>query len=150
MKNILQKDNQKRDEKIQHKHISHCSLKQNSEKRVGRGWTPEGKKWIYIFKAKEKKQYQNNGTENLFVVIMYLIEAFKMRLLSIAGSFESPKRSNSTFRWLGKFLKNELMLDMSMKKDLRAFSKLRQPRKKCSLSSNCSYIRGSKYLENHV
>ena len=27
------------------------------------------KKWIYIFKAKERKQYQNNGTENLFVVI---------------------------------------------------------------------------------
>ena len=45
---------------------------------------------IYIFKAKERKQYQNNGTENLFVVIMYLIEAFKMRLLSIAESFESP------------------------------------------------------------
>ena len=44
---------------------------------------------IYIFKAKERKQYQNNGTENLFVVIMYLIEAFKMRLLSMAESFES-------------------------------------------------------------
>ena len=27
------------------------------------------------------------------------------------------------------------MLDMSMKRDLRAFSKLRQRRKKCSLSS---------------
>ena len=36
---------------------------------------------------------------------MYLIEAFKMRLLSIAESFESPKRSNSTFKWLGKFFK---------------------------------------------
>ena len=54
---------------------------------------------IYIFKAKERKQYQNNSTENLFVVIKYLIEkVFKMRLLSIAGSFESPKRSNSTFK----------------------------------------------------
>ena len=65
------------------------------------------KKWIYIFKAKERKQYQNNGTENLFVVIMYLKEAFKMRLLSITGSFESPRRSNSTFKWLRKFLKDE-------------------------------------------
>ena len=58
-----------------------------------------------------------------------------MRLLSIAGSFVSPKRSNSTFKWLRKFLKDELMLDVSMKRDLRAFSKLRQRRKKCSLSS---------------
>ena len=53
---------------------------------------------IYIFKAKETKQYQNNGTENLFLVIIYLIEAFKMRLLSIAESSESPKRSHSTFK----------------------------------------------------
>ena len=51
--------------------------------------------YIYIFKAKKRKQYENNGTENLFEVIMYLIEAFKMRLLLIAESFESPKRSNS-------------------------------------------------------
>ena len=58
-----------------------------------------------------------------------------MRLLSIAGSSESPRRSNSTFKWLGKFLKDELMLNMSMKRDLRAFLKLRQRRKKCSLSS---------------
>ena len=58
-----------------------------------------------------------------------------MRLLSIAKSFESPKRNNSTFKWLSKFLKDELMLDLSMKRDLRAFSKLRQRRKKCSLSS---------------
>ena len=57
------------------------------------------------------RTYQNNGTENLFVVIIYLIEAFKMRLLLlIAESSESPKRSNSTFKWLGKFLKDELML----------------------------------------
>ena len=53
---------------------------------------------IYIYKAKERKQYQKNGTENLFVVIMHLIEAFKMRLLSIAESFESPKRSNLTIK----------------------------------------------------
>ena len=52
----------------------------------------------YIYLKLKKKQYQNSGTENLFVVIMYLIEAFKMRLLSIAGGFESPKRSNSTFK----------------------------------------------------
>ena len=96
---------------------------------------PEEKKWIYIFKAKERKQYQNNGTENLFIFIMYLIEAFKMRLWSTAESFESPKRSNSTFKWLGKFLKYELTLDMSMKRDLWAFSKLKKCRKKCSLSS---------------
>ena len=54
--------------------------------------------YIYIYKAKERKQYQKNGTENLFVVIMHLIEAFKMRLLSIAESFESPKRSNLTIK----------------------------------------------------
>ena len=66
---------------------------------------------------------------------MYLREAFKMRLLSIAERFESPKTSHSTFKWLGKFLKHELMLDMSMKRDLRAFPKFRQCRKKCSLSS---------------
>ena len=48
MKNILQKDNQKRDEKIQHKHISHCSLKQNSEKSR-EGVDARGKKMnIYI------------------------------------------------------------------------------------------------------
>ena len=49
---------------------------------------------LYIFKAKEGKQYQNNGNENLFAVIIYLIEAFKVRLLSTAESFESSKRSN--------------------------------------------------------
>ena len=27
MKNILQRDNEKRDKKIKHKHISHCSFK---------------------------------------------------------------------------------------------------------------------------
>ena len=53
---------------------------------------------IYIFKAKERKQYQNNGTQNLFVVIIYLIETFKIRLLLIAERFESPKRNNPTFK----------------------------------------------------
>ena len=33
MKNILQRDIQERDNKIQLKHISHCFLKQSSEKR---------------------------------------------------------------------------------------------------------------------
>ena len=69
------------------------ALSNTTVKKVGRG---DGRHWkdtIYIFKAKEGKQYQNNGTENLFVVIMYLIEAFKMRLLSIAESFESQKQS---------------------------------------------------------
>ena len=68
------------------------------EKESGGGGSQRKYIYIYIFKAKERKQYQNNGTENLFVVIMYLIEDFKMRLLSIVGSFESPKTSNSTFR----------------------------------------------------
>ena len=54
--------------------------------------------YIYLKLKKERKQYQNNGTENLFVVNIYLIEAFTMRLLSIAESFESPKRNNSTFK----------------------------------------------------
>ena len=128
------------------------ALSNRTVKKVWRGWTPEEKNWIYIFKAKERKQYQNNGTENLFVVIMYLIEAFKQRLLLIAECFESPKRGKSTFKWLGKFLKDELMFDMSMKRYLRAFSNLRQRRKNvhCLHLSNCSYIRGSRYLESHV
>ena len=63
-----------------------------------RGVGRRRKNTLYIFKAKEGKQCQKNGTENLFVVITYLIEAFKMRLLSIAERFESPKRSNSTFK----------------------------------------------------
>ena len=54
--------------------------------------------YIYLKLKKERKQYQNNGTENLFVVNIYLIEAFAMRLLSIAESFESPKRNNSIFK----------------------------------------------------
>ena len=59
-----------------------------------------------------------------------------MRLLSITESLESPKRSNSTFKSLGKFLKDELMLEMSMKRDLRAFLKLRQRRKKMFIVFN--------------
>ena len=43
MKNILQRDNQKRDKKIQPKHISHWSLKKNSEKRVGGNFSEEKK-----------------------------------------------------------------------------------------------------------
>ena len=97
------------------------ALSNRTVKNVRRGWTLEEKNWIYIFKAEERKQYQNNGTENLFIVIMYLIEPFKMRLLSMAESSESPKKSKSTFKWLGKFLKDILMLDMSMKRGLRAF-----------------------------
>ena len=128
------------------------ALSNRTVKKFWRGWTPEEKNWIYIFKAKETKQYQNNGTENLFLVIIYLIESFKMRLLSIAESSESPKRSHSTFKWLGKFLKDELMLDMSMKRDLRAFSKLRQRRKKLSLSSTfkLQLHKRFKVLECHV
>ena len=56
------------------------------------------RKCTYIFKAKEIKQYQNNGTEDISVVIIYLTEASKLRLLSIVESFESPKRRNSTFK----------------------------------------------------
>ena len=56
MKNILQRDNQKRDKKIQHKHISHCSVKQNSEKSR-EGLDARGKKmkneYIYLKLKKE-------------------------------------------------------------------------------------------------
>ena len=118
----------------------------------------EGKKWIYIyiyiyiFKAKEREQYQNNGTEDLFIVIMYLIEAFKIRLLLIAGSFESRKRSNSTFKWLGKFLKDEVMLDMSIRGTFKHFRNWGSAGKNvyCLQHPNCSYIRGSRYLESHA
>ena len=48
MKNILKRDNQKRDKKIQHKHISHCPLKYNSEKRREGGWIPEENYSLYI------------------------------------------------------------------------------------------------------
>ena len=100
------------------------ALSNRAVKKFGRG-VGRWRKNLYVFKAKERKQYQNNGTENLFVAIIYLIEAFKMSLLLIAESFESLKRSNSTFKkWLGRFLKEELMLDMSMKRDLQAFLKI--------------------------
>ena len=46
------------------------------------------RKKLHILKAKERKQYHNHGTETLFVVVMYLIEAFIKRLLSIAESFK--------------------------------------------------------------
>ena len=65
------------------------ALSNRTVRKVGRGWTPGGKS-EYIYLKLKKENNQNNGTENLFVVIMYLIEAFKMRLLSIAESFESP------------------------------------------------------------
>ena len=61
-----------------------------------------------MFKAKEGKQLQKNGTENLFVVVIYLIETSKMSLLSIAESLKSSKRSNLTFKRLGKFFKDEI------------------------------------------
>ena len=63
---------------------------------------------MYMFKAKEGKQLQKNGTENLFVVVIYLIETSKMSLLSIAESLESSKRSNLTFKRLEKFFKDEI------------------------------------------
>ena len=127
IKNILQRERQpkKRQKNIAQAHISLLSQIEQW-KKSREGVDARGKKWINIFEAKERKQYQNNGTENLFVVITYLIVTFKMRLLSIVQIFESPKRSNSTFKWLGKFLKDELMLDMQMKRDFQAFSKLRQ------------------------
>ena len=92
-----------RQENTTQAHISLLSQieqwKKSEGGRIGR-WR---KNWIYIFKAKERKQYNVNSTENLFLVIIYLIEAFKMRLLSIAESFKSPKSSNSTFKSLGNF-----------------------------------------------
>ena len=45
--------NQKRDKKIQQKHISHCSLKQNCEK-VGRGLEAGGKKMNIYLKLKKE------------------------------------------------------------------------------------------------
>ena len=86
MKNILHRDKQKRDKKIQHKPYL-TALSNRTVKKVGRRG------------GADVRTYQNNGTENLFVVIIYLIEAFKMRLLLlIAESSESPKRSNLTFK----------------------------------------------------
>ena len=93
MKNILQKYNQKRDKKIHHKHIYHSALKYNSEKRVGRK-----------VGANKRKQYQNTGNENLFVVIMYLIEVFKMRLLSEQEVLNHQKKQFD-FQMTGQVLK---------------------------------------------
>ena len=45
------------------------------------------------------------------------------------------KNKQFDFERTRQIFKNKLLLDMSMKRDLRAFSKLRQCRKKCSLSS---------------
>ena len=107
--------------------LSNRTMKKESG---GRGHQRKNE-FIYLKLNKEN----NIRTMVLKIYLHSLIEAFKMRLLSTAESLESPKRSNSTFKWLGKFLKDELMLDMSMKRDLRAFSKLRQRRKKIPLSS---------------
>ena len=96
MKNILQRDNQKETRKYSTSTYL-TALSNRTVKKSREGVDARGKKMNIYLKLK-KEQYQNNGTENLFVVIMYLIEAFKMRLLSIAGRFESPKRSNSTFK----------------------------------------------------
>ena len=53
MKNILQRDNQKRDKKTQRKHLSHCSLKEQW-KNSREGVDARGKKWIYLKPNKEK------------------------------------------------------------------------------------------------
>ena len=127
---ILYKEITKKDTRKYSTSTYVTALSNRTVKKESGAGGPQRKKMNIYLKLK-KKQYQNNGTKNLFVVIMYSIEAFKMRLLSIARSFESPKRSNSTFKWLRKFLKDELMLNMSMKRYLRVFSKL----KKCLLSS---------------
>ena len=116
MKNIY-KDKTKKEARKAQAHISLLSQIEQWKKSQD-GVDAGGKNWICIFKAKERKQYQSKGKmvlKNLFIAIIYFIEAFKMRLLSIADSFDLAKRSNSTFNWLGRFLKDELMLDMSMK-----------------------------------
>ena len=43
------------------------ALSNRTVKQVGSGWVPQKKMNMYLFKTKEGKQYQNNGTENLFV-----------------------------------------------------------------------------------
>ena len=48
-------------------------LSNRTVKKESGGGGHRRKNWIYIFKAKERKQYQSNGTENLFVVIIYFI-----------------------------------------------------------------------------
>ena len=49
------------------------ALSNTTVKQFEWGDEPQKNNTLYIFKAKEGKQYQGNGTENLFVVIMYLI-----------------------------------------------------------------------------
>ena len=104
--------------------------------------------FIYLKLNKEN----NIRTMVLKIYLHSLIEAFKMRLLSTAESLESPKRSNSTFKWLGKFLKDELMLDMSMKRDFKHFQNWDSVGKKfhCLQPPNCSYMKSSRYLKSHV
>ena len=53
------------------------------------------KKILFIYLKLKKENNVRTMVLKIFVVIMYLIETFKMRLLLIA---ESPKRSNSTFK----------------------------------------------------
>ena len=67
MKNILQTDNHKRDKKIQHRHILHSSIKQNSEK----GWegVDTGGKIEYVYlklkKENNEHEYDPSGNSNL-------------------------------------------------------------------------------------
>ena len=81
MKNILQRETKKETRK--YSTSTYLTVLSNRIVKKESGVVDAGgKKWIYMFKAKERKQYEKNGTENLFVVIMYLIEeAFKTRLL---------------------------------------------------------------------
>ena len=94
MKNILQKITKKEPRK----YSTSAYLIALSKRTVKKSGGHRRKNTLYIFKNKEEKQYQNNDTEDLFVVIIYLIEAFKMRLLSVAESLGSPERSNSIFK----------------------------------------------------
>ena len=122
-------------------------------------WTSQDGKWMrYMTETKLTHQLIEtlklsgwNLSNTLYCYIKQII-AFILWLLSIAESFESSKSSNSTFKWLGRFLKDELMLDLSMKRDLGALSKLRQRRKNFSLSSTSKLQlhKGSRYLESHV
>ena len=67
MKSILQRDKHKYSTRnTAQAHISLLSQIELSKKNQ-EGVDARGKKRRYIFKAKERKQYQNNGTENLFV-----------------------------------------------------------------------------------
>ena len=77
MKNILQRNNQKRYKKIQHKHISHYSLKQSSEEsREGRVDVGGKNEHIYL-KLKKENNIRTMVLRIYLEVIIYLIEAFK-------------------------------------------------------------------------